>query len=265
MLAQRTHTLSGKTLARLSSDVPVMTPRTFIIAHSEEKSNIFFEGVILYGRFPETSKLDVFKSMLVEGASFSTQYEFPLLRRTEHKPEKAIPFEKASKAKDHEQWVHFYTHDRNFECVWNNPKQNLAMLQRFQGVITPDFSLYRDMPLAMQIWNTYRNRAIGYWLQRNGVPIIPNVSWGDERTYDFVFEGLPNDGTVAVSTNGCIQGKLDRYYFKKGLQKMVDVLSPATIINYRQTPADIFDSYKKLGISIVHIENFAITVRRAAV
>lgn len=215
--------------------------------------------------FEKHPRLDVFKAMLVEGATFSAQYEFPLLRRTEHRPERAIPFEKASKAKDHEQWVHFYTHDRNFECVWNNPKQYLAMFQRFQGVITPDFSLYRDMPLAMQIWNTYRNRAIGYWLQSNGVPVIPNVSWGDERTYDFAFEGLPIDGTVAVSTNGCIQDKLDRYYFKKGLRKMIDALSPKTIINYSQTPKDIFEEYVNQGISVHCIENYAITARKAAV
>ena len=159
------------------------------------------------------------------------------------------------------QWVHFYTHDRNFECVWNNPKQYLAMFKRFQGVITPDFSLYRDMPLAMQIWNTYRNRAVGSWLQSNGVQLVPNVSWGDERTSDFAFEGLPCGGTVAVSTNGCIQNKTDRYYFVKGLAKMVEALKPDTIVNYSYVPDDIFGFHKEQGIEVLQIENYALTVR----
>lgn len=58
----------------------------------------------------------------------------------------------------------------------------------------PDFSLYREMPLAMQIWNTYWNRTIAYWLQSNGVDIVPNVRWGDERTYRLAFEGLQMGG-----------------------------------------------------------------------
>lgn len=211
-------------------------------------------------------RLDVFKSKLVDGAQFSERYEFPLLKQAACKPRRAIPFDKASKSKgEHEQWVHFYIHDRNFECVWNNPTQYLDMLKRFEGVITPDFSLYREMPLAMQIWNTYRNRAMGYWMQSNGISIVPNVRWGDERTYHFAFEGLPIGGTLAISTNGCIQKKLERYYFKKGLAQMVKELSPKTIINYSYTPDDIFEEYRQQDIEIIGIENYAQTVRKAAV
>lgn len=86
------------------------------------------------------------------------------------------------------------------------------------------------MPLAMQIWNTYRNRVLAYWLQYNGVPIVPNVRWGDERTYAFAFEGLARGGTVAVSTNGCIRSKIDQYYFHKGLVAMIASLKPACIL-----------------------------------
>lgn len=114
--------------------------------------------------FSKQPRLDVFKSNLVKGAYFSPTYEFPLIKRTSYKPEKAIPFDKASASKNLEQWIHFYIHDRNFERVWNNPKQYLGIFKRFDGVITPDFSLYRELPLAMQIWNTYRNRALAFWL-----------------------------------------------------------------------------------------------------
>ena len=214
--------------------------------------------------FVKHPRLDVFKSELVKGAQFSQTYEFPTLQRTDFTADKAIPFEKAAKAADHQQWIHFYTHDRNFECLWNNPKQYLAMLQRFSGVITPDFSLYREMPLAMQIWNTYRNRAIAYWLQSNGVDIIPNVRWGDERTYSFAFEGLPPGGSVAISTNGCIRSKPERSYFKKGLAAMIVALKPVTIINYSQTPKDIFGEYREQGITVVPIENYTSAVHAEA-
>jgi len=214
--------------------------------------------------FEECPRLDVFKSSLIEDAYFSPVYEFPLVKSTNFKPDKAIPFEKAS-SKQLDQWVHFYTHDYKFERVWNDPNRYLPIFKRFEGVITPDFSLYRHLPLAMQIWNTYRNRALAFWLQNNGIDIILNVRWGDERTYDFAFEGIEQGGTVAVSTNGCIQNKTDRDYFKKGLAKMVEVVKPNTIVNYSCTPEDIFGQYKEQGIEVVQIENYAHTVRKAVV
>ena len=209
--------------------------------------------------FEARPDLDVFKAWMVKGADFSSAHEFPVLDQACFVPERAVPFEKAMKsvrARDTQQWVHFYMHDKGFECVWRNPKKYLGVFQRFDGVITPDYSLYRDMPLAMQVWNMYRNRALGYWLQSQGVPIIPNVRWGDERTYDVAFEGLGQGGTVAVSTNGCIQDKLDRYDFKKGLEKMVEALQPDTIVNYSYTPDDIFGIHKEQGIKVVQIENY---------
>ncbi|MDR2939720.1 MAG: DUF4417 domain-containing protein [Clostridiales bacterium] len=213
--------------------------------------------------YHENPRLDVFKSNLVKDAYFSRALEFPLLSKTEFKPERAIPFDKALKVTDYNQWVHFYIHDYCFERIWNNPKQYLEMLKKFAGVITPDFSIYRELPLVMQMWNTYRNRAIGYWLQSNGVNIIPNVRWGDERTYDFAFEGIAQGGTVAISTNGCIQKKIDRDYFIDGLAEMVKILKPDTIVNYSYTPDHVFTRYKEQGIEIVQIENYALTVRKA--
>jgi len=212
----------------------------------------------------KSRKFDVFKSGFVKDACFSQVYEFPLLRRTTHKPDKAIPFDKAAKSAKLDQWIHFYIDGKRFECIWNNPKQYLNLLKRFGGVITPDFSLYRGLPLAMQIWNTYRNRAIAYWLQSNGVSIIPNIRWGDERTYSFAFEGIEQGGTVAISTNGCIQKKLDRHYFAKGLAKMVETLKPDTIVNYSYTPDDIFVPYRNQGIEIIQIQNYAEAVKRGA-
>ena len=72
---------------------------------------------------------------------------------------------------------------------FGNPRQYLDKLKKFQGIISPDFSLYRNMPLCMQMWNTYRGRALANFLSENDINIIPNVRFGDERTYSFCFEG----------------------------------------------------------------------------
>ncbi len=91
------------------------------------------------------------------------------------KPIKLVAFSKAISSKEVDSWIHFYEDDNAFERIWNTPNKYLLIIKRFKGVITPDFSVYRDMPLVMQHWNIYRSRAIGYWLQENGVPVIPNI------------------------------------------------------------------------------------------
>ncbi len=32
--------------------------------------------------------------------------------------------------------------------------------------------------------------------------MLPTVSWGDERSFDFVFRGIPKDSVIALSTIG---------------------------------------------------------------
>ena len=175
---------------------------------------------------------DVFKAWMVEGAQFDGKYEFPFISDCGVVPEKLLPFDKAMANKDYAQWVHFYIYDREFERIWNQPNKYLEILKRYEGVITPDFSLYRDMPLSMQIWNTYRNRAIGYWLKKNGVPIVPNLSWGDERTYEFCFDGIEKCSIVAIGTHGTAKRKLDRYYLEQAVYKLLEKIEPRHIVIY---------------------------------
>ena len=128
--------------------------------------------------------------------------------------------------KDFDCWVVFYEHDEKFERFWNNPKAYLEKLKKFNGVISPDYSLYRSMPLVMQEWNTYRGRALAAWLQGNGVEIIPNVRFNDERTYDFCFDGIEKNKTVAIGTHGCLKSKEDKLYFELGQAVLVSKLTP---------------------------------------
>jgi len=110
---------------------------------------------------PMNPRIDVFNAELVRDARRSKVHEFPLLKKTSYVPERMVSFPKRHKAV-HNQWLHFYVNDYEFEGVWDHPLRHLETLRRFDGVITPDFSVYLDMPVAWQIWNIYRSRAIGY-------------------------------------------------------------------------------------------------------
>ena len=200
---------------------------------------------------------DVFHSFLVEKADYDGYFELPKIRTSSQLPDRVITFSKAMARtwKDFDCWVMFYEHDVKFERLWHNPKQYLAKLKKFKGIISPDFSLYRNMPLCMQMWNTYRGRAIAVWLQNNGVEIIPNVRFNDERTYEFCFDGIEKFKTVAVGTHGCIKNRIDKDYFKDGLAEMVRRLSPRTIIVYGAAPDDIFKKYRDASINIMPFES----------
>ena len=58
-----------------------------------------------------------------------------------------------------------------------------------------------------EIANTYMNRAIGQYLQQQGIYVIPNVRWCDERSYTtceliekFAFFGLQKHSIVSIGT-----------------------------------------------------------------
>lgn len=68
-----------------------------------------------------------------------------------------IPVNYALTAKDKAtKGVHFYKDDYQFERFWNNPDKYIPLLQQFGAVCSPDFSLYSDMPLAVQLFMHYK-------------------------------------------------------------------------------------------------------------
>lgn len=200
---------------------------------------------------------DVFHAFLVEHATYDGFLEIPIINPlTDYqKTENLIVFSKAVKSSDYNCWVHFYEDDAAFERIWNNPRKYLPILKNYKGVITPDFSLYRDMPLVMQFWNIYRSRAIGKWLQDNGINVIANIRFGDERTYKACCYGVPKNGIISIGTHGCIRIKEDRHYLIEGLDVVVKALQPKIIIVYGSAPDSIFEKYKKMGIEILQFDS----------
>lgn len=209
---------------------------------------------------------DVFNAFLVKNAEYDGKDEIPFINGSQDIPNKLLVFSKCISSKDYNQWVMFYEDDAMFERIWNNPEKYLETLKKYKGVISPDFSLYRDMPLVMQKWNTYRNRAIGHWLEENGIKVIPNIRFGDERSFEFCIDGIRKNSIISIGTHGLIKVKEDRDYLKKGLEYVVAKINPPIIVVYGKAPDDIFSEYKEKGIRILQFESeFSITHNRGDV
>ena len=208
---------------------------------------------------------DVFNAFLVETATYAGEFEFPCLEATFDIPNKLISFSKCLSCKDYNHWVHFYEDDYLFERIWSKPKEYLETLKKYNGVILPDFSLYRDMPLAMQVWNIYRSRAIGFWLQINGVKVIPNIRFGDRRTYHICCDGIEKHCVIAIGSHGNIKIRQDREIFLKGIDVVVNRLQPTTIVIYGSAPQKYFKKYEDAGIKIVQFDSSFATSHKEVV
>lgn len=202
---------------------------------------------------------DGFRADLVKGATFTGMFEIPSLRAPTKIiiPKDTIPFSLRNQTTKHNEFIVFYEHDTKFADVLTATDKYLGEILLFPGVISPDCSLYRDMPLTLQITNTYMNRAVAHYLQSQGVYVIPNVRWGDERSYTtcifpekFAFTGVPKHSIVSIGTYGCIKSAENKHYFKEGLKAMIDELQPEIVLVYGSMPKIIFDDFKNSTVFV---------------
>ena len=174
---------------------------------------------------------NIYKAFMVEGAKFCREFDIPECPCTaEVVPPNLIYYTDMPDEGQCSGFVHFYMDDYKFESVWNHPHAALKKFKRCDGIITPDFSTYQDMPAVLKIYNTYRMRAIGYWLGKNGIQVINNVRWGTPETYKYCFLGIPQNTMVCVSTVGCLGDKHDEDRFTEGLAVMIETLNPSHIL-----------------------------------
>ncbi len=124
--------------------------------------------------------------------------------------------------------VHFFVDDYRFKGIYDNPNRTWARYAQYTFLLSPDFSLYADMDLWRQLENVAKNRWCGAWWQAQGATVIPSISWGDTRSFDFCFDGVEEGSIVAVGMIGA--KKANRLPFLRGYQVMLEKINPAAII-----------------------------------
>lgn len=175
---------------------------------------------------------DYYNLQVVNSSHTSGKLDMPTLEAVDFVPTGLLAFNYAKSATETDRTLHFFIDDYQFERLWNKPQEYLGLIQDFEAVLTPDFSLYMDMPLPMQQWNEYRRRALGSYWQRNGCTVIPTLSWSDKRSYGFCFGGLPKRGTYAVSTVGVKGDEVACEVFQQGLNAAIKTLNPRRLLVY---------------------------------
>ena len=209
---------------------------------------------------------DIWNGFMVEGATFSIN-DIPHCPTTM----KSLPneiltwneavtiYHKRIANKDlnfyYDAYVCWYVDDIKFDGkggIWNRYNYVLKVLKHFAGAITPDFSTYQDFPDPIKRYNTYRMRAYGYWLAKNGICIINNVRWGTWESYFYSFDGLPKNSILSIGTVGGNPNKLiDRERFESGLYELVSRLNPTTLIVYGSANYPCFKKVKEMDVQVI--------------
>ena len=168
------------------------------------------------------------------------EYGIPCVKPENINPSNFIGFNYVKGCKEpHNLGVHFFIDDYQFSRVWTDPDAYIEKLAQFKCVCTPDFSLYRDFPKAIQLYNHYRKCWLGAYWQQNGITVIPTVTWSDEMSFEWCFDGVPHNSMIAVSSVGTQVDKEAKRLFEIGYNKMLEVLEPASIYFYGCVPQGI--------------------------
>lgn len=155
---------------------------------------------------------------------------YPVLSPVDAKPRDLVSFNCYKQNDERDVGVHFCCDDYKFERVWTSPEKYVDALKEFECVVTPDFSEYWDMPIPMRKWNVYRSRALGNYWQKQGMTVVPNVTWSDYESLDYCLDGIPKHSTVFLSTLGI---EKDRECKELGIRctaKCMDELEPSRVL-----------------------------------
>lgn len=140
---------------------------------------------------------------LMEGMTFSDGY--PQLSSYSGSVDfEAVAYSDRKRHDGHNQAAHFFLDDYRFrDAVWYNLEYTTYTLSKFDYLITPDLSLWRDLPTEFyNEKNVFRTRFIGAYWQMAGYKVIPTASWGGLSSFAYCFNGLPDDSVIAVSGMG---------------------------------------------------------------
>jgi hypothetical protein len=166
------------------------------------------------------------------------EFGIPDLPYVQARPERLVAYNNryACEHAEPNSAVHFFLDDYRFEVVWTKPERGVSRPAKVGMALTPDFSMWREMPLVMQQWQIYRSRWCGMWMWHHGITVIPTITWSGYQSYSFAFQGVAPGSTVAISTVGV--RKDSEASFRHGVEAMVDQIGPSNILVYgRMIPA----------------------------
>lgn len=194
-------------------------------------------------------RLKEFRLWYYEDAELVGSHKLPQLAPQRYVPHDVRSWSERSSLRDlSNYWLDFFADDRVFAPLWNAFVNCVAVddpelekfwrqldgyshtLKRAAGVIGTDYSMLPMMLPDQRNWNCARNRIVSFYLERLGIPTIPVASWCDRTDFDWCFDGLPENSTIAISTNGCLSTVGAKMVLLEGIEELVSQKSPWLLV-----------------------------------
>ena len=192
---------------------------------------------------------------LAHDMRFTDENHFPIL--SAYNPDSLdfdlFSYKDRNKHKEGRWAIHFFQNDYTFfKAVTERLEVTTSTLINCDVLFAPDFSLYVDGPVFMNMQNVFRSRfAAAYW-QLLGLNVIQTASWGDANSFRYCFEGLAEHSVTAVCGIGhdyCLKAKLLWQY---AVQRLIEEKSPTKLIVYGGEKKKLPD----LGIPVFYFEDY---------
>ena len=172
--------------------------------------------------------------LMSQGMAFTQKNELPIIQPYTLSTNFEIhSFKERNKLSGERQAIHFFGDDYSFDKItWDRLYITTMELYKFDCVFTPDYSLYVDMPFAYNISNLYKSRFVGAFWQLCGYNVIPTVSWGNADSFEYCFEGLPQQSVLSIGGMGNAHHASMTQLWEYGVYMTIEHLNPIALIIY---------------------------------
>lgn len=138
----------------------------------------------------------------------------------------------------------FYEYDEKYDgfnglynaIIFQRKERLNEYKKRFSGInffISPDYSMFGDMPIWLQIFNLEKSRIVSIWLTLElSAIVIPNITFSNENSFDYCFDGIAKESVVAISLKGSSNPGQNHDLTIKAIKQTVDIIKPRAIIVY---------------------------------
>lgn len=150
--------------------------------------------------------------------------------------------------------VHFYLDDWRFESAWRAHTETIQRLNKFHAVIAPDFSLHYGAQIPPNLFNVYRNRLITRHWQEYGLKVIYCISWALEDTFEYCFDGIPENSIISIKSCGEFVYKEVQQFWMAGFIELCARLQPKQILCCNKMLPQAFEHIAQQNYNINVVE-----------
>ena len=128
----------------------------------------------------------------------------------------------------------FYVDDYRFDAWYEEPDRYMAKALNagIPIMVSPNFSLWFGAPKALHIYNTFKSRWLGRYMQECGVHLIPDINFADMGSFDFCLAGIPKRPPCISIQVQTVATQAEMARQRAGVERIISELKPEQLLLY---------------------------------